>query len=428
VTVSLDAEELRTALNRLVEENRRLREEQAALHQQLDGLRMVQHVTQDLVSDVDVDRLLQGILRSAIKAVHGTAGSLLLLDPTGEDLIFSVVEGGGGAALEGQRMGRDQGLAGWVVAHNEAVIVTDVHEDRRFYGRIPESVAYEVKTLISTPLRVKGEPIGVVQVLNKVDDGLFDENDLNLLTSFAAQSAITIENTRLYQDLKREQERLIAVEGQVRNRLARDLHDGPAQLLAALIANIDFVTMLQERKPEKVAEELACLLPLAQKALRQVRTLLFDLRPVILETQGLVPALRSYVDQQQEVGDLRYHLEVDGFGGRLAAAAERAIFGIVQEAVRNVKRHAEAANVWISVGAQDDELQVGVRDEGLGFDLDALHAEYGQRGSLGMLNMQERAAAIGGGLLVESRPGAGTTVALSAPLGVLREATSTTSE
>ncbi|MEJ2737904.1 MAG: GAF domain-containing protein, partial [Anaerolineae bacterium] len=359
MTVSMDAEELRNALNRLLEENRWLREEQAALNQQLDGLRMVQHVTQDLVSDVDVDRLLQGILRSAIKAVHGTAGSLLLLDPTGEDLIFSVVEGGGGSALEGQRMGRDQGLAGWVVAHNEPVIVTDVHEDRRFYGRIPESVEYEVKTLISTPLRVKGEPIGVVQVLNKKDDDLFDENDLNLLTSFAAQSAITIENTRLYQDLKREQDRLIAVEGQVRNRLARDLHDGPAQLLAALITSIDFVTMLQERKPKKVADELACLLPLAQKALRQVRTLLFDLRPVILETQGLVPALRSYVQQQEEVGDLRYHLEVDGFGGRLAPPAERAIFSIVQEAVRNVKRHAEAANVWISVGEQDDELQVG---------------------------------------------------------------------
>ncbi len=422
MTVRMDAEELRNALNRLLEENRRLREEQASLNHQLDGLRMVQHVTQDLVSDVDVDRLLQGILRSAIKAVHGTAGSLLLLDPTGEELIFSVVVGGGGAALEGQRMGRDQGLAGWVVANNEALIITDVHEDSRWQERISEKVEYEVKTLISTPLRVKGEPIGVVQVLNKEDVGLFDENDLNLLTSFAAQSAITIENTRLYQDLKREQERLITVEAQVRNRLARDLHDGPAQLLAALIANIDFVTILQERNPEKVSEELGCLLPLAQKALRQVRTLLFDLRPVILETQGLVPALKSYVEQQQEVGDLHYHLQVDGFTGRLAPPAERAIFSIVQEAVRNVKRHAEAANVWISVGEQDDELQVGVRDDGLGFDVDTLNAEYGQRGSLGMLNMQERAQAIGGGLSVQSQPGAGTTVALSAPLRALREA------
>jgi signal transduction histidine kinase len=422
VTVSMDAKELRNALNRLLEENRRLHEERASLNQQLDGLRMVQHITQDLVSDVDVDRLLQGILRSAIEAVHGTAGSLLLLDPTGEELIFSVVEGGGGVALEGQRMGRDQGLAGWVVAHNEPVIVTDVHEDSRFYGRIPERVEYEVKTLISTPLRVKGEPIGVIQVLNKEDDGLFDENDLNLLTSFAAQSAITIENTRLYQDLKRERDRLITVEGQVRNRLARDLHDGPAQLLAALITNIDFVTMLQERKPEKVPEELACLLPLAQKALRQVRTLLFDLRPVILEAQGLVPALRSYVEQQKEVGGINYHLQVDGFSGRLAAPAERAIFSIIQEAVRNVKRHAEAENVWISVGEQQGKLQVGVRDDGLGFDVETLNAEYGQRGSLGMLNMQERAEAIGCGLSVQSQPGSGTTVALAAPLSTLREA------
>jgi signal transduction histidine kinase len=280
--------------------------------------------------------------------------------------------------------------------------------------------------MISAPLLVKGEPIGVVQVLNKADDARFDEDDLSLLTSFAAQSAITIENTRLYRDLMRERDRLIAVEEEVRKRLARDLHDGPAQLLAALISGIDFVTRLQELEPEKVSEELEDLVRLAQKALRQVRTLLFDLRPVILETQGLVPALESYVRRQQEMGEATYHLQVDGFSDRLAASAERAIFSIVQEAVGNARKHARAKHVWIAAVERDDELQVSVRDDGQGFRVERLVGEYDQRGSLGMLTMRERAESIEGTFSVQSLPGAGTTILVQARLSSLREATAET--
>ena len=422
MTTGLNMEQQKDRLEVLLQENQNLRDEYVTLAQQLVGLRMVQVLTQELVSELDVDRLLQRILRSAIDAVHGTAGALLLLDPTGEELIFSVVEGGGGAALEGQRMGRDQGLAGWVVSHNQPLIIADVHEDDRFYGQIPAQVAYEVTSMISAPLIVKGEPIGVVQVLNKAGDARFDEHDLNLLTSFAAQSAITIENTRLYQDLMRERDRLIAVEEQVRKRLARDLHDGPAQLLTALINGIAFVTKLQELEPEKVPQELEDLLPVAHKALRQVRTLLFDLRPVILETQGLVPALESYVERQRGVGEANYHLQVDGFSDRLNTQAERALFSIVQEAVGNIRKHTQAQNVWIAVVERDDELQVSVRDDGQGFSVERLADEYDQRGSLGMLTMRERAESMGGTFSVQSLPGAGTTILVQARLSSLRDA------
>ena len=421
---STEAEELRIALEDLQREHQQLCDVHQSLSQQMIGLRLVQHVTQDLVSELDVDRLLKRILRSAIDAVHGTAGALLLLDPTGQELIFEVVEGGGGTALEGQRMGRDQGLAGWVVCHNQPIIVTDVQQDERFYGRIPESVSVSVSTLICAPLLVKGAPIGVVQVLNKSVGGQFDEDDLNLLTSFAAQSAVAIENTRLYQDLKRERDRLIAGEEQVRRHLARDLHDGPAQLLAALIGNVDFVGKLLEREPGKVRDELDSLHSLAQKALWQVRTLLFDLRPVILETQGLGPALRTYIERQGEMDDLSYHLQVDGPSVRLAAPAERAIFSIVQEAVGNARKHAQAQNLWITVAPQQGDLWVGVRDDGQGFDLEELSTEYDRRGSLGMLNMHERAEAIGGKLSIQSRPGGGTAISLTVPLSPLPEAQS----
>ncbi len=420
----VDAADLASALKELQIENEQLRNGYISLSQQLIGLRMVQHIAQDLVSELDLDRLLQRILRSAISAVGGRAGSLLLLDPHEQELVFTVIEGGGGKALQGKRMAVDQGLAGWVFSHNQPVVVRDVRQDERFHEQIPNSVGFEVTSLICVPLVARGKMIGVIQVLNKVDEELFDDDDLNLLTSFAAQSATAIENARLYQDLKRERDRLIAVEEEVRRRLARDLHDGPAQLLAAIITGIEFVRQLWEREPDKAMQELEEVLPIARKALRQVRTLLFDLRPVLLETQGLVPALQSYIQQQQEAGGPVYHFQVSSFIGRLPVAAEQALFAIVQEAVGNVRKHAQAQNVWIAVAEQDSTLLIGVRDDGRGFDVDRLTAEYDQRGSLGLLNMRERAQALGGRLTVRSRPGLGTAIVVAVPLHPLRQDTS----
>ncbi len=421
MTDVMDTAELESALKEMQIENEQLRNGYISLSQQLIGLRMVQHIAQDLVSELDLNRLLRRILRSAINAVGGRAGALLLLDSNQQELIFAVVEGDGGKALQGKRIGVEQGLAGWVITHNQPVLVGDVHQDVRFCEQIPNSVNFEVTSQICVPLVTRGEKIGVIQVLNKIDDEPFDDDDLSLLTSFAAQSATAIENARLYQDLKRERDRLIAVEEDVRRRLARDLHDGPAQLLSAIITNIEFVRKLWEQEPDKAVQELEGMLPIAQKALRQVRTLLFDLRPVILETQGLVPALESYIQKQQEAGDLTYHLHVSSFPGRLTVAAERALFSIVQEAVGNVKKHAQARNVWIAVAEQSGTLLVGIRDDGRGFDVKKLDTEYDQRGSLGLLNMRERARALGGRLSVHSRPGEGTVIVAAVPLNPLRQ-------
>jgi signal transduction histidine kinase len=327
-------------------------------------------------------------------------------------------------------MGRDMGLAGWVLAHNEPVMIADVREDERFFESISSGVGYEVRSLICIPLVAKGEVIGVIQVLNKATGDFFDKDDLSLLSSFAAQSATAIENAHLYQDLRRERDRIIAIEEEVRKQLARSLHDGPAQLLASIIGSIEFVRKLLVYKPDKAPGELDNLVPLAQKAMHQLRTLLFELRPIILETQGLEPALESYVRRQQEADSparlgpegrsLAYHLQISDFSGRLVPAAERAIFSIVQEAVGNVRKHARAQNVWITLANHDGELLVEVRDDGQGFDVEQMKRDYDERDSLGMLGIEERSHALGGQLSIRSQPGRGTTISLVVPLQPLR--------
>lgn len=155
--------------------------------------------------------------------------------------------------------------------------------------------------------------------------------------------------------------------------------------------------------------------PLMERTLREVRTMLFDLRPVILEARGLVAAIEEYARRQREEGfDVR--LSVKGESRRLRQNSERAIFAIVQEAIGNSRKHSGAEGAVIRLSFEEGWLGVEVHDDGVGFDVKAVEASYATRGSLGLLNMRERAEAIGGQLTLSSKPGQGTSIHLSVPV------------
>jgi signal transduction histidine kinase len=297
------------------------------------------------------------------------------------------------------------------------LIVDDVNRDDRYFREIAKGYDFTTTSLLCVPLIAKGQIIGVLQVLNKEPGKYFTVEDQDILGTFAAQSAVAIENARLYESLREERDRIIAVEEDVRRRLARDLHDGPAQLLAAIIMSANFVKQaIDHDSLEHALSELDEMLPVAEKALRQVRTLLFDLRPVVLETQGLVPALESYAGRLRETEKLNVVLTTQGEFGRLKHNAEVAVFSVVQEAITNSKKHARANRIDIEVAPDEGDLVVVIRDDGVGFRVDDVTQGYDQRGSLGMLNMKERADIVQGTLSVSSQPGQGTTVTMQLPL------------
>lgn len=385
--------------------------------ERIAALQHLQEIARSLASELNLDPLLKRILRSAVDVMGAQGGSLLLVDQRTDELVFRVVEGGAGETLLKTRMPTTQGIAGWTFTQGEPVIVQDVHQDQRFYSRIDESLGHETSSLVSVPLVSKGEKLGVLQVLNKKSGEGFTPDDLDLLTTFAAQSATAIENARLYTELREERDRILAVEEEVRKELARDLHDGPAQLLSAVIMNLRFIAELLESEPEQGREELDFVEKLANRALRQVRGMIFDLRPVILETKGLVPAVESYVHRyQEEAGDgMLVELEVQSVQHRLDARAEGLAFAIIREAVSNAQKHARASKVSLSLHENEQGLEVRIQDDGQGFDVGQVEASYGDRGSLGLLNMKERAQAMSAQLRIESQAGQGTTVVLQIP-------------
>jgi len=384
--------------------------------ERIAALTVLQDVARDLTSELDLNKLLRKILHSAVRVLKASAGSLLLWDEATNELVFAVTDGGAGEALEGRRMPADKGIAGWVFTHCQPDIVHEVRSNDRFYSAIDESLGYHTSSLVAVPMMAKGQGIGVLEVLNKKSGRRFDENDRDILYALAGQAAIAIMNARLYQKVCDEKDRIIALEEDVRKELARDFHDGPAQTLAAMIMSLELLESTSQRIPPSVAEGLAELRAMATRTLHQVRNMIFELRPVILKTQGLEPALRSYVERLREAEGMNIHLKIEGLKERLPARLEEICFSIVQEAISNVKRHADEKNVWLTAIRRGNELQVIVKDDGAGFDLAEVEMSYDRRGKLGLLNMRERAEMIGGRLSIESALGKGTSITLSVPL------------
>jgi signal transduction histidine kinase len=150
--------------------------------------------------------------------------------------------------------------------------------------------------------------------------------------------------------------------------------------------------------------------------------MLFAMRPVILETQGLIPALNQYVERLNSNESFKVSLTNKGYEAQLNQEAEGVVFAVIEEAIGNAKKHAQATAIKIGLLAKNDNLYVEIKDNGIGFDLETTQSSYDQRTSLGLINMDERAALVGGQCKIETAPGKGTAVRMQIPFYPAAEA------
>jgi signal transduction histidine kinase len=375
----------------------------------LEKLSLVYQVSQSITSSLDLDTVLKETTELAASVLGAQASTLFIVDHQHRELIFSVPTGTAGGLLREMHIPINQGVAGWVATTGESIIVNEPKSDRRFAANIDAETGFTTENIVCVPLRVHDRIVGVLEVLNKTGGAGFTEEDKHWLETMGIQAAIALENARLYNDLRKEQERIIKAEEEVRHQLARDLHDGAAQMLSLIIMNVDVTRRLLARKRfDTVLSELDLLEDLARQANREVRTLLFELRPIILQSRGLVQALRAYHEQLTGSMKCAVHLDVEDLPYQLQDKAATNIFSVVQEAVNNIRKHAQAANCYIRLHQVGDELQFEIEDDGRGFDKDSVEEHYEERGSLGLLNMHERIEMLGGGLEIHSpSPGTG---------------------
>jgi len=277
---------------------------------------------------------------------------------------------------------------------------------------------HSCQSAIIVPLRAGFENFGVV-VFGSPQPNIYTKEHKDLLTAICNQAIVALQNAQLYQSLIEEKERIVEVEEDARKKLARDLHDGPTQSIAAIAMRLNYTQMLLEKENNtpQISKELKRVEELARHTTKEIRHMLFTLRPLILETQGLRAALEQYINKLAEINDLPIHLdaapEIDQL---LEKNAQGVIFYIIEEAIGNARKHAQANKIQIRLHLRGNEFIADVEDDGQGFDVDAVQTRYDERGSLGMINMYERAELVNGELEITSEAGKGTRIRLIVPL------------
>jgi signal transduction histidine kinase len=312
-----------------------------------------------------------------------------------------------------------RGVLGLALQQGEPVFAGDA-------GRDPELhyfVAFQNATsVLAIPLKAGYDVYGVM-VFGCDQPNAFTDEHVELMTAIGTQSALSLQNAVLYQKLLNEKEKIVAVEEDARKKLARDLHDGPTQSVAAIAMRVNYIRRLIERQPQQANEELWKVEELARRTTKEIRHMLFTLRPLVLETQGLVAALEQMVEKMHDTHNLNVGLKAQPDVAKyLDTNAQGILFYVIEEAVNNARKHAKAEQHWIRLYRREAYVVVEIEDNGVGFDVEAIDASYDQRGSLGMINMRERTELIEGTLRIQSAKGRGTKITVLIPAHAAGEA------
>lgn len=264
---------------------------------------------------------------------------------------------------------------------------------------------------LSSTLRTFG-----ILLLAHPDTSFFSDERVNLLKIIARQIMVALQNAKLYQELEQEKERITEIQDETRKKIARDLHDGPTQTIAAIAMTINFARRLMERDPQSAADELKKVEDEARRTTREMRHMLFTLRPLILESRGLEAALFQLAEKMYETHRQEVIVEVEpGVAVDMDIGKQGVLFYIAEEAINNARKHAEAENIWVRLSRRGDQYALEIQDDGVGFNIGAVDANYEQRGSLGMVNMRERTELVNGEMHIKSAEGDGTCITVIVP-------------
>ncbi|MEW6141656.1 MAG: GAF domain-containing sensor histidine kinase [Chloroflexota bacterium] len=373
---------------------------------------------------IELDAILHIGLDNVLSLMGGAEGGILLLDEKTKTLSYSISRGLSSKFSREVRLKPGEGIVGRVVQSGRPVLLGDISIEPGVAR--PDLVSMEgIKSFAAVPLRAKDNVLGVMTISNRIPHR-FTRKDLHLLQSIGDLLGLAIEQGRLYEQLSKGRERyrqlarqvLIAQEEE-RKRIARELHDETSQTLAGLALNLralmDMTEMvgIQDREFKSRLEKAHGV---AVQVSIEVSRLIARLRPTLLDTLGLIPAIRQYAETSLSPLGVSLRFSSDEPGKTLPPEFEMGVFRWAQGAIGNIVKHSHATSASIAIKREGDELVVIISDNGQGFDVSQLTGiDQSGRGA-GVFSMKERIRLLGGDCSIQSQPGKGTTLTARVPL------------
>ncbi len=383
------------------------KEVERALMRTRDELTSLLAISQTLVSTLELPEVLALLVQELRAMIESDGVTIYMID--GDDLTVQEYVGPAPRAEAlAVRIPLRETAGLWQAVRDRApVYIADLDEDsplaRAWHA--PQAaqqrmLAGAARSYLAVPMLVKGEPVGILR-LTHVEPGRFTAEHARIATAIANQAAIAAENARLY---RQAQEVAVLEE---RQRLARDLHDSVSQALFGVALATHNALSNWDKKPELARERVLSANRLAKTAQAEMRALIFELRPDQLATDGLVKALELQTTALVERG--AFHVEISlGDEPSVPLPVKEAFYRIAQEAINNAVKHARPTRLSIRLTNGGGILSLEVRDDGRGFDPEALYP-----GHLGLRSMRERAHRVGAQLDISSQPAQGSRVFLA---------------
>ncbi len=351
----------------------------------------------------NLERMLVTVLNEMMERITADAGGVFLSDDEQALRLSASVGLPPGAVPVTYRPG--EGIVGRVALEREPIVVASMGvEELRNAGPLLVNAG----SAVALPLLADRRLLGVI-VLSHRSRAHFHKAAIPYLGLLANQVSLAVRNATAYL----QSEELAIVEE--RTRIAREIHDGVAQMLAFTALKLDLVARLIPRDVGKAGLELDLARGTVRETIRELRRSIFALRPVDLERFGFVETVRRYVADFGQQNDVRVQLEVSSLP-ELSLKSEGVLFRIFQEAMHNVAKHSQARSVTVKLASDARGMAfVEVADDGVGFDMSAVSDRVTSAGGLGLRQMRERVQARGGQLELKSEPGRGTSVRAAVP-------------
>jgi PAS domain S-box-containing protein len=370
-----------------------------ALQKAHNEISALYHVASVASASLDLDTILESSLECVLETMNSDKGFVHLWDEGNETLHLAAQQGlSPELTAQIDEVPSGKGLIGWVYTGGLPMLTPNLMIDP---GASPAILSGLDNSYVGLPMRAKGKVVGVFSVLGKTGRQ-FRPDEVVLLTSIADQVGVAVENARLYQ----QAEQLAIMEE--RERLARDLHDAVTQSLYSLTLLAEASRrLIKSGELERASEYITRLGETAQETLKEIRLLVYKLRPPALEREGLVGAIQQRLGAVERRAGVKAHL-IASDTIQLSAPLEEGLYRIAQEALNNALKHAKASSVTVRIVTADEHIVLEVEDNGIGINPETVDCREG----MGMASMQERAKRLGGTMQVHSAPGQGTRVSV----------------
>jgi signal transduction histidine kinase len=366
-------------------------------------LSVLNEIAMAVNESLDLGVLLPHVMERLVQVTKADSGQVFLIDEKSSELSYElrVRMPTEASKLDSSLLNNNDGLVREVARSNEPIIIQDTQDS--------ENVVTGFRSLAVVPLKSRSGILGVLVLLGLEPDH-FKSNEASFLANIGSQIAVGIENARLYE---RVQGLVITEE---RERIAKELHDGLAQVLGYVITKSEATRQILS-KMAVATDYLAELENVARDVYTDTREDILGLRTAVSGDRDLVSALREYLSRFSQMHNIRTSLEVgDQAVPHMSPQVELQAIRIVQEALSNIRKHAQASCALVKVAISENEVTLVVEDDGKGFDVDEL--EQSDSSKFGIRTIKERAQSIHSRLDIESDPGHGTKVTLSIPLNL----------